>query len=775
MIRQVTNIRSIGKFKDYSSSEISFKKYTAIYSGNAMGKSTITTILRSLTENNPKLIEGRTRLGDVEKPYFKLNAGNEFLEFKDNAWTKAHPGIEIFDSYFIDKNVYSGNQVGVNHRKELYKFIIGEEAVTLNARVVELTGQISDVTSQIRENVAELNKHIGKEIKPKDFVPLPKVENVDDKIKAKAKGIVALSEIDSISNMKTLGLLKLPDVKMEMLDEIVNKSFEDVSKAAEEETKKHIEKHLDENGESWIKAGIDYLGENDDCPLCGNDTKSSDLISSFKSYFDDEYNSFKDRLQTTNDTFVKKFDDATIVSVDKVLESNIQTCKSWERYIKITFNKDNDGNEKQILKTEACKKSYIEFQTVIKGILAGKLRSPLDPIENLEAFNGAKKTYSELLTKASQYSKAVEAQNAVLDHYKGNLEAGDIKTEKESLSKLKASKIRYSDEVDKICKEYSSLNKKKNTLNDEKTVAQKKLDEKTEEIPKIYQDKINSYLERFGADFRIGGQKKVNPSGEPATEYYLLINNIKIPLGNADTPDDVTSFKNTVSSGDKSTLALAIFLSKLQSDKNLKEKIIVFDDPISSLDNSRRNYTQIFLNHFGKNAKQLIVLSHDNKFLVDLLARINRDKFVVLQIKQEDNNNHLVKSSLDELQISDRSGHLEVLNSFVLNQKSDPKDVVMSIRPLVEDFLDEECPHSFTSRENMLGTKIQKIENSVEGECLFKLKSLEPDLNALNDFTKKCHHIIKEKTGPIDVAQLLAHCKVTLGLLGILEGTKRTH
>ena len=80
-------------------------------------------------------------------------------------------------------------------------------------------------------------------------------------------------------------------------------------------------------------------------------------------------------------------------------------------------------------------------------------------------------------------------------------------------------------------------------------------------------------------------------------------------------PLDATSFRNTLSSGDRSTLALAFFLAQLDLDPGLPNKIVVFDDPFTSQDRSRRSCTQQFIRRKSAAAAQVIVLSHDPEFL----------------------------------------------------------------------------------------------------------------------------------------------------------------
>ena len=65
----------------------------------------------------------------------------------------------------------------------------------------------------------------------------------------------------------------------------------------------------------------------------------------------------------------------------------------------------------------------------------------------------------------------------------------------------------------------------------------------------------------------------------------------------------------------QSTLALAFFLAQLELDPELDKKVVVFDDPFTSQDSSRRTWTQQRISRIAKLAKQVIVLSHEPRFL----------------------------------------------------------------------------------------------------------------------------------------------------------------
>ncbi len=69
--------------------------------------------------------------------HFRLD--NARISFTNDAWTVTHPDILIFDSVFVNDNVYSGDYVEHEHRKNLYRVIVGAQGVNLPRRLSNLT------------------------------------------------------------------------------------------------------------------------------------------------------------------------------------------------------------------------------------------------------------------------------------------------------------------------------------------------------------------------------------------------------------------------------------------------------------------------------------------------------------------------------------------------------------------------------------------------------------------------------------------------------------
>ena len=184
------------------------------------------------------------------------------------------------------------------------------------------------------------------------------------------------------------------------------------------------------------------------------------------------------------------------------------------------------------------------------------------------------------------------------------------------------SKQRKHHEVRVLCDDEARLQSENRTLNKEKDLARTQLDAHTQHVIAQYGQSINRYLERINAGFRITTPSHTYRGGTPSTSYQILINHNAVDLGDAATPLDRPSFRNTLSAGDRITLALAFFLVQLEQDPNRARKIVVFDDPFGSQDGFRRNHTIHQIRKCVDACTQVIVLSHEPSFLKILWDRV---------------------------------------------------------------------------------------------------------------------------------------------------------
>jgi wobble nucleotide-excising tRNase len=125
MLQRVISIKNVGGFKNcVANGDVSLRRYTLIFAENGRGKTTLCAILRSLFTNTPALIIGRRTLGLAGEPAVHLLTAGGPIWFRNGAWTANFPDIAVFDETHVAENVYAGDAVETEHRRNLYRVII---------------------------------------------------------------------------------------------------------------------------------------------------------------------------------------------------------------------------------------------------------------------------------------------------------------------------------------------------------------------------------------------------------------------------------------------------------------------------------------------------------------------------------------------------------------------------------------------------------------------------------------------------------------------------
>ena len=300
---------------------------------------------------------------------------------------------------------------------------------------------------------------------------------------------------------------------------------------------------------------------------------------------------------------------------------------------------------------------------------------------------------------------------------------------------MKSAKIRYTSTVDELCEKHKNLEKELNGLKDSKKKANDDLNKSAKKIIKEYQKTINRYLDKIQAGFRISDKKANLAGGQENVNYCIDINGRAIKLGDEKTPRSQHYFGNTLSAGDKRSLAFAFFLARLDRDKNLNTKIIVLDDPISSLDEPRRWWTRDEIIRICGRSKQVFVLSHNADFLHMLwtIPEVESKSFIVQREEKE-------CSSLAVLDIEKATRNLyykryDTLSAYIAGRPSDDRvSVASNIRPLLEENLRMRFPEEFDPKGS-LGQYLEKIRMANPGDFLYVLKPDFDELDQINKFT----------------------------------------
>lgn len=401
------------------------------------------------------------------------------------------------------------------------------------------------------------------------------------------------------------------------------------------------------------------------------------------------------------------------------------------------------------------------------SLLNRKNAAPLETLRTDEDFARVNSGLETLANNITTYNESVLDINIQIEKIKEQTGATDMATVKAELSLLNAQKVRYKPEVDITCQKYVNLLAEKRNLEEQKRKARGQLDQHTEKVIEQYGQSINRYLSRFNTGFRISIPTYNYKGRTPSSRYRILINETPVELGGVDTPLSEPSFKNTLSSGDRRTLALAFFLAQLEQDPHRAQKTVVLDDPFTSQDAFRRTQTAMEIKRCGDGCEQVLLLSHDPHFLKllwDILPTAGRKMLQFVRVGE--NNTTIAECEIDEVVKSRYRSDVEKLQRYHNGSEGNARDVVQKIRPVLEGYCRNLYPIQFSDND-ALGIMIGKIRQTGNAHPLFTLCN---ELEDLNEYTKRYHHAENPNAAAesIDDNELAGYVKRTLTVVGNL-------
>lgn len=317
-----------------------------------------------------------------------------------------------------------------------------------------------------------------------------------------------------------------------------------------------------------------------------------------------------------------------------------------------------------------------------------------------------------------------------------------------------------------LCEKLEICKKKIDETNKKILELQHKMNQETDSIER-YVKEINRYLSSFAPDIQLS---------TPQLKAKSHLISYRINIKGYEMRSKRNSTGKILSDGEKHALAFSFFLATLDVVKDKKKYVVVFDDPMSSLDTFRKQSTICQLSRLSNQVSQLILLSHDKFFLRDYLKihkrLFNDDQPVVLKIQYYDKKGSSIKwYDIIEDTKSGWAKDLQIVTDYVNGEKDkcDETEVARSIRPIIEGYL--RLKYSALSVFNgatTLGRMINIMKKNDKGKFNSIQKYIE-DLEDINIYASDFHHENpSEGVVASSSIELLNYCKRTLNLLMII-------
>ena len=590
MITKIS-IRQVASYGENPVVLVTDKKINLIYGLNGTGKTTISKFFQN--KDNPDF----------------SNCSIEGLNDEK---------ILVYNKKFIDSNFYEDRQKGI--------FSLKSENKEAKVKVDNAEEEIKKINNQIKNDEPETGFQFDLDKKQKDITDLQnRTEEKTWEIKTKYSGGDRILEFCLQGKMGSKKSLFEHISKLTKLENKPQKTIDDLKREAEatqgENAKTYDESLIKKvnfdfgkieekeifkeviignensqvaelikklNNSDWVKKGKEFVKEpqeeNEICPFCQQKTITKDLYKEIQNYFDETYQTKIDELETLKEEYLAKF-------------QNIKNLET--EFLQIDFIKNKEDKFKNLFK------SFIDKLSKNLSKINDKIKSPNVTID-LESSTSEKNDLNDFL-------------DTVIE---------EIKTHNEKVKNKKRTKDQiikefwdimrwdYDQTIENYEAEKSKLEKEKLSIENKISMLKENIDEQNKIIKEAQKEMVNiqDAIDAINGELILFGLDGFSIVSAGEKEYKLKRPN-----------EDIAKFE-TLSEGEKTVISFLYFLElckgKEDSDEVVTDKIVVIDDPISSLSHMYVfNVAQLIRkNFFGDNGyKQIFILTHNLYFFHELL------------------------------------------------------------------------------------------------------------------------------------------------------------
>ncbi|WP_305861950.1 AAA family ATPase [Helicobacter pylori] len=768
------NIKKIKSFKAFCGLDMiemdEFKHYNIIFGNNGCGKTSLTRAFELLIPKNKHIEKYRTISAD-KSPSIEFECEDRSYKIEPNSDIRVPPfKVEIYNSDFLHNNAPLNSEFGLKKLDDgtiiLEGSVLGEETKEIN-QLKDCRGKVEKRQKKIKDEndtentlsakqeseIKKYDKEIEKirkkmtsntiKITPNEIginnfykVSKDKFKYQEDVLTDLEKDFNKLNE--AMKKFDGLKEMELPKDYQTIKDKLEFLFSFDIDKEAGEVSEK-IKEHISKVGREFIEKGIKLQKEMPDnaCPFCTQKIPY-EIIQAYTSYFNESVEKFNQCSLEMSGTLKNILNQWNTKEI-------LQAFEKFEPFMKKDFSKNKESLENAL---EQIK------------VLLEKLQKEVDKKEGAKNEEKFQEIDKELLEIQKDIQQHVDETREILNQKKEQKEKLEkLKTElKEArIKKVKHDSYDWQKSKREAERKLSVLNRGHERLN-------RLLEKIDNKLKKLYEQKrpdieaINSYLKALNL-----------PKYSLHEDYRIVLNSDVLENSKAKMILENSKTEMILSDGEKTTLAFAYFLARLKlfyKKEDLKDLVVIIDDPISSLDEQRIYNTSDIVAKINQElagealkdkdkAVQVFVLTHNHTFMARLINMVGKHaRYFQLERNQ---------SQLKIVCKNEVVGYFDTFYLLLFREVYEfaKKEKVQDgfeeainygnkVRILLESFLKINFINSFLGANNVFEEgKIKKLIETANGEVELNFSKLpfnkDNNCNIENEemLRKKILHIVK--------------------------------
>lgn len=734
MVRTISLLQNVGKFDNVNAGAgLPFAKLTVIYAENARGKSTLAAVMRSLANNSPDLISERRRIGSQHPPRVVIDLdGGAPAVFQNAAWSRNQPDIAVFDDVFVAENVCSGIEVESRHRHKLHELVIGAPGVALNRALKTHVDQIEVHNRQLRERGEAIPARVRLGFEVDEFCALAPVQELAKELEQADRRVTAARSAAKIAEAPTFSPVDLPSIDLAPIEVVLRADLAGVDADALGRVQAHLDR-LGRGGEAWVNEGMQFvdrlepLGQSE-CPFCAQDLRGSPVLAHYRHYFSEAYADLKRSIADAERAFIATHSGDIPAAFERSVRFAAEGHAFWSQVAELPPFAVDSAEIARVWKVA---------REAVQAALKAKKEAPLDPKVLSEETRAAVAAHNAQCAEIQLVNDGLFEANPRLDLVKEQAREANLSALTADQNRLRAVEARFQPANAQLCEAYLAEKAAKALTEQARDAARQALDAHREVVFPAYGAAINTYLQRLNASFRIGPVEGVNHRGGASVTYTLMVDGQAVPLT---TEGAEPAFKNTLSAGDRNTLALAFFFASLEHDPRRAQKIAVIDDPMTSLDEHRSLHTRQEIDRLARDVAATVVLSHSKPFLLGVWDQCRQVQKAAIELRRDGGGSTIVAWDVHGDMINEHDRRFSRTVAYIA--QADPaieRLVAEGLRPMLETYCRVAYSADFPPG-SLLGPFLNTCAQRMGHPNQILTAPEAAELRALLDFGNRYHH-----------------------------------
>ena len=499
-------------------------KLTTVYARNGRGKTTLSSVLRAAGSGDDSIVKGRRTLGNggaAPEVTLIFDTGSN-VRFSAGTWSSKEAPIEVFDAAFIAENLFAGEKIDLEHDRKLFTVILGREGVKL-ARQQEAFNAAAKATA-VKLKVAEaaLVEDVPADMTREEFLGHVPTAAIDDQLEQARKELKSVQQASRVANLKLLQSVTVPTLSIDVRSTL-GRTVADIQVTARDQLAAHFKKHqLGRDGEAWVRFGREHIVD-DDCPFCGREgVDELGLVTLYDQIFGANYQAHLAGVKAAAEAVESALSGDAREHLARTVSANADAAKEWAEFCKL------DGVA--VPDTEAALAALSSAHERLKPLFDNKRQTPLAVIADEEAVYAAETELAAAAATIQAYNVAIDAINGIATARRSGAQPSEAQA-KARLENLAKRKRRGEAGVQTRINAMFSAKRRDARAKRVRSIVQDRLKRANEASAAHYHQRVNHYLEKFGATFRISEISNSMSGNLGSVDYGLIVRGHPISRG----------------------------------------------------------------------------------------------------------------------------------------------------------------------------------------------------------------------------------------------------